>query len=197
MRATLALFLFCASCAIAVTACGGGGGTATPSADRTTGVADVDTVIHALTSRDMANVLPLLQFYSTPCTTVLGGGGPPKCAAGQSEGTSVSVFPYSQCEPQYLAEGSADIPFAALIPGGATVYAVVKQTPIAPSQTQRPLGSYGIVISFPTAPNAHYAASIVSETAGRIVAIQDSCDGFAKDLVAKISNPDFLLAPPK
>jgi len=83
------------------------------------------------------------------------------------------------------------------MPQGATLYAVLKQTPITASDTQRPQGSYGIVISFPTAANGLQAGYLVSESAGRIVAIESNCGRGAKALVTNLSNPDFLLAPPK
>lgn len=58
-----------------------------------TGMADVDAVITAMLSNNLEARLALWQPMLAGCTTREGLGGPPKCNAGEAEGTPVEFLP--------------------------------------------------------------------------------------------------------
>lgn len=58
-----------------------------------TGVEDVDNIVDVVASGDIPMLRSLIQFTNTRCTTADGLGGPPKCRAGEVEGTPVEVLP--------------------------------------------------------------------------------------------------------
>jgi hypothetical protein len=57
------------------------------------GIEDVDKVLDVVASGDIQVLRSLIQFTNTRCTTAEGLGGPPKCRAGEAEGTPVEVLP--------------------------------------------------------------------------------------------------------
>ena len=64
------------------------------------GIAEVDAVIAALTSRDVARIRSVLHPSQQECTFALyiGIGGPPQCAPGEQEGDLVDALAGAQCE---------------------------------------------------------------------------------------------------
>jgi hypothetical protein len=75
-----------------------------PTTPRTTGVAELDSFLDLVESNDVAMIRDLIDLQTLPCTTALGLGGPPQCREGETEGTEVSVFAFSVCEPEWLRE---------------------------------------------------------------------------------------------
>jgi hypothetical protein len=58
-----------------------------------TGIEDVDKIVDVVARDDAQMLRSLIQFTDTKCTTADGLGGPPKCRAGEVEGTPVEVLP--------------------------------------------------------------------------------------------------------
>jgi hypothetical protein len=56
-------------------------------------VPHLDALVSAVTSGSAGDLLPLVRFSALPCTNAEGLGGPPKCIAGEAEGTLVDVLP--------------------------------------------------------------------------------------------------------
>jgi hypothetical protein len=110
--------------------------------DRRTGIADVDAVIEAVLADDLAARRALIGYLTTPCTTALGMGGPPKCQAGESDGTMVEVFPILGQEGEFVRREAVDsrLDFAA-----QGLYAVYRIPGDAYEEAYWPAGEYGIL----------------------------------------------------
>lgn len=121
-----------------------------PAAART-GDVQVDAIIDAFLGSDVAGRKRLIRYVTTPCTTAQGGGGPPKCAAGQADGTPVEVFPYAATEGEYATRPTIDRILDFQVTGLYGVYRV-------PASTFRadywPPGEYAVVLAGPAAPTS-------------------------------------------
>jgi hypothetical protein len=82
-------------------ACGSSAPVEDPSPDRT-GIPHIDRIIEAALSDDGEALQALVSYATLPCTEAEGFGGPPKCAAGESEGTPVEVLPVLGSEGHHL-----------------------------------------------------------------------------------------------
>lgn len=72
--------------------------------DVTTGIAEVDSVLKALGSSDLAELERLITFSEVACTTeTYGMPGLPRCQENEADGTPTSVFPTATCNITYLA----------------------------------------------------------------------------------------------
>ena len=109
-----------------------------------TGNADVDEVLAAVESGDPQALRDLIHFTKVGCTNVDGLGGPPKCQAGEAEGTLVNVLPFLGPESSFMHE--ADIanfqPMEAL-----GIYAVYSVSDSAYSEKAYPAGEYAVVVT--------------------------------------------------
>lgn len=70
--------------------------------DTRTGLPDVDPVLAAVASGDPEELHSLIQYTNAPCTTKDGLGGPPKCRAGEAEGTVLEVLPFLGSEGSFI-----------------------------------------------------------------------------------------------
>lgn len=75
-----------------------------PATPRATGITELDSLLEIIESSDAAKIRDLIDLQTLPCTTALGLGGPPQCREDETEGTEVSVFAFSVCEPEWLRE---------------------------------------------------------------------------------------------
>jgi hypothetical protein len=75
----------------------------TPAVKVNTGLPEIDAIVAALSTGDMAQILPLVGFTPVACTVNPQGiGAPPQCPAGVPEGTPINVFPSGACEGYYI-----------------------------------------------------------------------------------------------
>lgn len=109
-----------------------------------TGISDVDSVITAVLSDDLAARRALVHFLTAPCTTAQGAGGPPKCAADQAEGTEVEVFPIMEGEGQFASRDTLDL-FLDFTTSG--LYAVYEVPADAYHEIYWPAGQYGLIFA--------------------------------------------------
>jgi hypothetical protein len=70
--------------------------------DTKTGVSDVDQVLAAVATGNPDDLRALIQYTNAPCTWKDGLGGPPKCRAGEVEGTVLEVLPYLGSEGSFI-----------------------------------------------------------------------------------------------
>lgn len=70
--------------------------------DTRTGLSDVDPVLAAVASGDPEELRALIQYTSAPCTRKEGLGGPPKCRAGEADGTVLEVLPFLGSEGSFI-----------------------------------------------------------------------------------------------
>jgi hypothetical protein len=83
-----------------------------------------------------------IQFLTTPCTTVEGLGGPPKCETGMADGTEVEVFPLSDAEGTFATPETIDQVIQYWL---KRLHAVYKVPSDAYQETYWPAGEYGLV----------------------------------------------------
>lgn len=128
--------------------------TATPSSDPAatgphpddlrTGITGLDAVLDAIASRDPQAIAGRMQALSTPCMTVEGLGGPPRCD-GLPEGTVVTVFPLLGAEGTFAPEENMlDVAQRLEIAGLFGIYQVT--TGPSAEEAYWPSGEYGVVL---------------------------------------------------
>jgi len=117
---------------------------ASPTAAQRVGIPAVDRVITAGLAGGAEGLRPLLRYLTTPCTTREGLGGPPKCAAGEAEGTPVEVFPLGGPEGTFLRAGEPP----AFLPSDITgLYGVYRAALSPRPEPYWPGGEYGVVFT--------------------------------------------------
>ena len=67
-----------------------------------TGVLELDKIVDAALRGDKDELKSLMKFNQVKCTLAEGLGGPPKCLAGEQDGTVVKVFPILDSEGYFL-----------------------------------------------------------------------------------------------
>ncbi len=84
---------------VLVAACGGD-----DQRDRT-GIPEVDRVIEAVLSEDVDTLVALVRYEQAECSTSETSDfpEPPRCEAGQAEGSAVDVFVSGSCKPAYVS----------------------------------------------------------------------------------------------
>lgn len=65
-------------------------------------IEEIDNVITAVASGDLRLLRSLVKFTTAKCTLLDGLGGPPKCRAGEAEGTPVEVLPFLGSEGSFI-----------------------------------------------------------------------------------------------
>ncbi len=110
--------------------------------DTRTGIAGVDAVIEAMLANDLSARRSLIRYVATSCTTALGMGGPPKCQAGESDGTMVEAFPILGQEGEFLRREAVDSRLDFAVQG---LYAVYRIRGDAYQEPYWPAGEYGVV----------------------------------------------------
>lgn len=70
--------------------------------DTRTGIPEIDPVLAAVASGDPDELRALVQYTTAPCTWKDGLGGPPKCRAGETEGTMLEVLPFLGSEGSFI-----------------------------------------------------------------------------------------------
>lgn len=97
----ISILLLVAAAGLAV-ACGGD-----DNEPKRTGIAQVDTVIDVVESRDREALRDMLQFTNLPCTDDAAVSDQPRCL-GESSGTNVDVFQANECEANWLRRDNLD-----------------------------------------------------------------------------------------
>ena len=134
-----------------------------------TGIADVDVVLDAVESGNIQSVRELFQFTETFCTTAEGLGGPPKCRAGEADGTPVSVLPFLGSEGSFLREDEVD-GWTGL--QATSLYAVFRVAETVYSDKDYPAGEYGILLL----AEENGLGTVLQVTGGKIVRIDTVFD---------------------
>jgi hypothetical protein len=107
-----------------------------------TGIPDVDAVLAAVESGDPQQLRDLIHFTTVACTKAEGLGGPPKCQAGEAEGTPVEVLPFLGSEGSFLrASDVSNFPGVDV----TGLYAVYKVSDAAYSEEAYPVGEYAVM----------------------------------------------------
>jgi hypothetical protein len=171
-----------------------GAGAACSDDDGTTPPAELDSAIAVAESHDAAALRDLLEFVPMACTTELGAGGPPKCAAGEADGTEVEVFPFSTCEPEWLRDGEM---LDAALKETVAIMPALRAAFETPDGAYRGDGDYAALFAGPD-PRLDGAADrgviVVVGDGGSVVEIQLGC-GAGEDPDGMIPSgvDDFLI----
>lgn len=129
-----------------------------------TGNALVDAVVDAFLGNSLDVRRRLVRFLKTPCTTTVGMGGPPKCAAGEANGTPVEVFPFVAAEGEFARRDSLDRLLQFEVAG---LYGVFRVPASAFRADYWPAGEFGVVFS------SRVATPSPAEVIQTIVYVQD------------------------
>jgi len=109
-----------------------------------TGIAEVDEVLAAVESGDDQALRDLIRFTTVGCTNAEGLGGPPKCRAGEAEGTRVNVLPLLGPEGSFIHESDVSSIHAMDVIG---IYAVYSVSDSAYSEEAYPAGEYAAMFT--------------------------------------------------
>jgi len=107
-----------------------------------TDIPDVDTVIAAVESEDPQQLRDLIRFITVGCTTADGLGGPPKCQAGEADGTLVEVFPFLGPEGHFMHKTELSNFSGVDVIG---IYAAYTVSDTAYSEEAYPVGEYAVM----------------------------------------------------
>jgi len=108
-----------------------------------TGLEDIDNILEVLAGGDAEELRSLVQFTNAECTQADGLGGPPKCRAGEAEGTPVEVLPFLGSEGGFLRKDEISNWQGV---DAAGLYAVYKVSPAVIFEQYYPAGEYAIML---------------------------------------------------
>jgi hypothetical protein len=154
------------------------------------GIREVDQVIEAVASGKPQLLHSLVKFTTAKCTLLDGLGGPPKCRAGETEGTPVKVLPFLSSEGSFLRKDEIEN-----WPGieASGLYAVYRVSADVRSEECYPAGEIAIMFSGPK----NEPASSLRLSAGRIVRVDQIFDPSPVSLEAILQREasELILAP--
>jgi len=104
----------------------------------------LDAIIQAVTTHDAERLQDLIHFSSMGCTHTLGMGGPPKCRAGETDGTPVEVLSFLGSEGSFLRKDEIGSWTGIAASGIYAVYEV--NTAVISSEQDYPVGKYVILL---------------------------------------------------
>jgi hypothetical protein len=168
----------------------------TESALTRTGVVELDHVIDLLVRQDVEGLIGIVRFEPIGCSLQQTVGSPPRCAAGEPEGTPVDAFPISSCEGYYattVEEVRQAFGLALLRQPGVAVYAVMRDNSVDRQ-----------VDSFYIATTENRPGQATSDVAfwhvfadGQLAGLISGCGpiGAAQQVEYRFPNPAFVLGP--
>jgi hypothetical protein len=151
------------------------------------GVAELDAIIAIVLAGDTGALRSMLEFTRTHCTLAEGLGGPPKCLAGEPEGTPVEVLPFLGPEGHFIRKDDIESWQGLDV---SELFAVYQVSDTAYTDENYPAGEYAIVFIDDTEAKASITLQIDK---GRVVRIDyafGTPPGIRQDDVVK------YLAPP-
>lgn len=156
-----------------------------------TGLAEIDNVLAAVASGDGQELRSLIQFTSAQCTQAEGLGGPPKCRAGESEGTVVEVLPFLGPEGSFLHKDEIEDWQGIDVTGLYAIYEVSSDVRV---EEYYPAGKYAILF----VGKDGQSLIVLRVSDGRLVRIDYLFDVSPEFLQATIRREaaQFILPPP-
>lgn len=114
----------------------------TPTPSASTGLPELDSIVATTLSGDVDELRALLGYTMLRCTLAQGLGGPPRCAAGEPEGTPVEVLPLLGPEGTFIRRADIDEWAGLQVSDFLAAYEV---SPAAFSDQSYPAGEYALV----------------------------------------------------
>jgi len=124
-----------------------------------TGIETIDQVLIAVAGGDQESLRSLVEFTNAHCTQQDGLGGPPKCRAGETDGTPVEVLSFLGSEGSFLRKDEIGSWTGIAASGIYAVYEV--NTAVISSEQYYSIGKY--VILFVAEENQPLAAVRIGE----------------------------------
>jgi len=152
-----------------------------------TGIADVDEVLAAVESGDVQALRALVRFTKVGCTKAEGMGGPPKCQAGEAEGTLVNVLPLLGPEGSFIHEAELSN-FQPMDMTG--IFAMYSVSASAYAEEAYPAGEYAVM--FTTIEDQIF---IVFQIREGIVRMDTVFSPTSRDTVIRRDASELILAP--
>ena len=152
-----------------------------------TGIADVDEVLAAVESGDVQALRALVRFTKVGCTKADGMGGPPKCQAGEAEGTLVNVLPLLGPEGSFIHEAELSN-FQPMDMTG--IFAMYSVSASSYAEEAYPAGEYAVM--FTTIEDQIF---IVFQIREGIVRMDTVFSPTSRDTVIRRDASELILAP--
>ena len=154
------------------------------------GLEEIDNALSAVASGDVQLLRSLVKFTAVKCTLVDGLGGPPKCRAGEAEGTSVDVLPFLGSEGSFLREDEIEN-WQGIEASG--LYAIYRISSDVKSEDYYPAGEIAVIF---VAPENKPAVSLRFSEGG-IVRVDHIFDTSPESLEAILQREasELILAP--
>lgn len=152
------------------------------------GIEEIDRILEA--SGDVQKLRSLVQFTSTKCTKREGLGGPPKCLAGEGEGTPVDVLPFLGPEGYFFRKDEIEKWQGFEVSG---LFAIYEVSADAYSDENYPAGQYAILF----VGRENQPAISLRVGNGRIVRVDNLFENSPKSLNAILQREatKLILAP--
>lgn len=110
-----------------------------------TGVPAIDQILSAISGGDIEALRALVEFTPAVCTLQDGLGGPPKCRAGETEGTPVDVLAFMGGEGSFLRR--EDLGSWTGVPASG-IYAIYQvNAAVLSSEQYYPVGRYVVLLA--------------------------------------------------
>ena len=156
-----------------------------------TSIPQIDSVIEAILSNDLAARQALVRLASVGCTTAGGLGSTPKCEDGQAEGTAVEFLPLGG-----PGEGSSVLPqdVAGILDFEAeSLYGAFAVMDELPQEPEFPRGAYAL---FFTISGGTGTVILRLDKEGHIVRL-DNLGGFPRDIYFQQKAANQMNTPPQ
>jgi len=153
-----------------------------------TGLDEVDRILVAVETGDIAGLRTLIGFTKVRCARVEGLGGPPKCLESEADGTVVEVLPFLGSEGSFIRRADImDWP-------GITVsglYAIYQVSETAYSEEYCPAGKFAIMFVAPE----DIPGIVLQVRDGKIVRIDYVFDVDSRSAILERDASEMILAP--
>jgi hypothetical protein len=157
-----------------------------------TDVEIIDQILGSVASQDVQGLRSLVQFIDAVCTQQEGLGGPPKCRAGEAEGTPVEVLAFLGSEGGFLRKD--EIGNWPGVNNASGIYAIYEVNSAAiTSEQYYPIGKYVILL----VNEKQKQATALRVEEGGIVRVDDIFDASLENLRAMVEREalNVILAP--
>ena len=156
--------------------------------------AAVSQVVAAVTARNPAPLLALVDYQQVSCTTAQGAGGPPKCKPGDAPGTVYKRFPSGACEPEWAEDASSVI--SQIVPSVGVLYGAAMIT--APGPSPDPAWPKGDTVVMFRSGRAGGSGGYFILSKDRIVRAHILCDrgaGSEESTIKSVGATSYYIAP--
>ncbi len=171
------------------------GGTPSPQPTRAsnrTGIAVYDKVIDATERGDISALTPLVQLTTAPCALI--GTTRPRCPSGTPEGTNITYFPDSTCEPAFPEDAGPVL--QRLIASAPRIVAVYKTDPSSTALAQPP-GAVSLVFRRTGSTGSGLGWQLGVTADGHIVGSVGGCGQTPEEMLSVLGVPqsNIILGP--